>query len=113
MGYISPILKTGDNSKHENCRGIAITSTIGKFFNMVLNDRLDTFLEENQTNENIRIGFTKKARTSDHMFVLISLIDKYTNMKGVNYIHVLLIFKKVFDSVIHPCLQIKRFKYKW
>ena len=78
MGYISPIFKTGDSSNPENYRGITITSNIGK----VLNNRLDKFLEENQIIEKVQIGFTKNARTSDHMFVLESLIDKYTNMKG-------------------------------
>ena len=46
-GYISPIFKTGDNSNPDNYRGITITSNIGKLFNMILNARLYTFLEEN------------------------------------------------------------------
>ena len=79
MRYISPIFKTGDSSNPENYRGITITSNIGKVFN---NRLIDKFLEENQTIEKVQIGFTKNARTSDHMFVLESLIDKYTNMKG-------------------------------
>ena len=81
LGYISPIFITGDSSNPENYRGITITSNIGKVFNMVLNNRLDQFLEENQIIEKVQIGFTKNARTSDHMFVLKSLIDEYTNMK--------------------------------
>jgi hypothetical protein len=27
------------------------------------------------------MGFTKKARTSDHMFILKTIIDKYCNNK--------------------------------
>ena len=81
LGYISPIFITGDSSNPENYLGITITSNIGKVFNMVLNNRLDQFLEENQIIEKVQIGFTKNARTSDHMFVLKSLIDEYTNMK--------------------------------
>lgn len=107
MGYISPIFKTGDNSKPDNYRGITITSNIGKLFNMVLNNRLDTFLEENQVITNVQIGFTKNARTSDHMFVLKSLIDKYTNMKGGKLYTCFVDFQKAFDSVIHPGLQVK------
>ena len=75
-GYITPLFKTGDNVKPENYRGITITSNIGKLFNMVLNARLDGFLEENQIINKVQIGITRKARTSDHMFVLKSVIDK-------------------------------------
>ena len=53
----------------ENYRGITITSNLGKLFNMVLNARLDTFLEDNEIINKEQIGFTRKARTSDHMFV--------------------------------------------
>lgn len=107
MGYITPIYKTGDNLKPENYRGITITSNIGKLFNMVLNSRLDIFLEENQIIDNVQIGFTKNARTSDHMFVLKSLIDKYTSINGGRLYSCFVDFHKAFDSVIHPALQIK------
>ena len=78
-GIYSSSWASGDNSKPENYRGITITSNIGKLFNMVLNARLDTFLEDNQIINKVQIGFTRKARTSDHMFILKSLIDKYIN----------------------------------
>ena len=32
--------------------------------------------------ENVLINFTVTARTSDHMFVLKSLIDNYTNIRA-------------------------------
>ena len=81
-GYITPIFKTGDNSDPDNYRGIIITSNIGKLFNMIFNSRLDKFLEDNQIINNVQIGFTKNARTSDQMFVLKSLIDKCINTNG-------------------------------
>ena len=67
-GYITPLFETGDNAKPENYRGITITSNIGKRFNMVLNARLDSFLEEYQIINKVQIGFTRKAKTFDHMF---------------------------------------------
>ena len=39
-------------------------------------------------------GLQKKARTSDHMFILKTIIDKYCNNKDVD-------FQKAFDTVIH------------
>ena len=86
--YISPIYKSGDSSMPENY-GIAINSCIGKLFNTVLNNRLDKYLIDNNLINKCQIRFSKKARTSDHIFVLKTLIDKYINRKGGNYLHVL------------------------
>ena len=82
-----PIL--GDSSMQENYRGIAINSCIGKLFNTVLNNRLDKYLIDNNLINKCQIGFSKKVRTSDHILVLKTLIDKYINRKGGNYLHVL------------------------
>jgi hypothetical protein len=62
----------------ENYPGIAINSCtcIGKLFNTVLNNRLDKHLIDNNLINKCQIGFSKKARTSDHIFVLKTLIDK-------------------------------------
>ena len=106
-GYISPIFKTGDSSNPDNYRGITITSNIGKLFNMILNSRLDKFLEDNRIIDNVQIGFTKNARTSDHMFVMKSLIDKCINVNGGKLYSCFVDFRKAFDSVIHPGLQVK------
>ena len=106
-GYISPIFKTLDSSKPENYRGITITFNVGKLFNLILNSRLDKFLEDNELIDKSQIGFTKKARTQDHMFVLKTLIDKYTNKAGGKLFACFVDFKKAFDSVIHPGLKIK------
>ena len=66
----------------ENYRGIAINLCIGKLFNTVLNNRLDKYLIDNNLINKCQIGFSKKARTSDHIFVLKTLIDNYINRKG-------------------------------
>ena len=77
QSYICPIFKSEDQNKPENYRGIAINNSIGKLFNLILNHRLDNFLLENQIIHKTQIGFSKKARTSDHIFVLKCLINKY------------------------------------
>ena len=43
-GYLNPIFKSGDRSKPENYRGIAITGCLGKLLNSILNNRLNDFL---------------------------------------------------------------------
>ena len=80
--YLCPIFKAGSPSKPENNRGIAISSCIGKLFNSILNKRLDTYFGDNNMIHPCQIGFSKKSRTSDHMFVLKTILDKYTNKKG-------------------------------
>lgn len=112
IGYISPIFKTGDSRQPENYRGIAINSNVGKLFNMVLNARLDKYLEENNIIDDSQIGFKKHARTSDHMFILKSLIDKYTNKPGGRLYTCFVDFRKAFDTVIHPGIKFKLKSYQ-
>ena len=54
-----------------------------------------------------QIGFTKNARTQDHMFVLKTLIDKYTSKASDKLYACFVDFKKAFDSVIHPGMKLK------
>jgi len=81
VGYITPIHKGNDASNPNNYRGITITNTLGKLFNKIIDIRLDKFLEKHKVIHDCQIGFTKKARTSDHMFILKTIIDKYCNNK--------------------------------
>ena len=76
--YINPIFKAGERLDPSNYRGITIMNCLGKLFNSVLKNRLDEYLSENNSISETQIGFKKKARTSDHMFVLRTLIEKYT-----------------------------------
>jgi len=74
-GYTLPLFKNGDPCDPSNYRGISITSAIGKVFNTILNNRLDQYLADNDIISKFQIGFVKKARTSDHMFLMRSLIE--------------------------------------
>lgn len=78
-GYITPLYKSKDMNDPNNYRGLTITSAIGKLFNRIMNTRLDNFLIKNKIIDDCQIGFTKKVQTSDHMFVLKTIIDKYCN----------------------------------
>ena len=56
---------------------------MAKLFNVILTKRFDNFLQDNA----LINRFTKKARTDDHMFVLRTLIEKYTKDNVVNCLH--------------------------
>ena len=81
--YLSPIHKGGTSDNPNNYRGISILSCASKLFNVILTKRLDNFLQDNSLINPVQIGFTKKARTADHMFVLRTLIEKYTKDKSI------------------------------
>ena len=53
-------------------------SCLGKLFNSDLKTELKEYLTENNIISNTQIGLQKKAGTIDHMFVLRTLIEKYT-----------------------------------
>ena len=90
-----------------NYRGITIMSCLGKLFNSVLNTRLNEYLTENNVISKTQIGFQKKARTTDHMFVLCTLIEKYTKQNKAKLFTCFIDFKKAFDSVLHQALFLK------
>ena len=106
-GYVKPLHKAKDIYDPSNYRGITITNAIGKLFNRILNTRLDKFLIKYKIIDDCQIGFTRKARTSDHVFVLKTLIDKYcTNSTGRLYA-CFVDFQKAFDTVIHTGIKLK------
>ena len=84
-GFIVPIFKNGDPLLLSNYRGITILSAVSKVFNTILHSRIDKFIKEHNLVDHNQIGFQKGSRTSDHMFVLKTLIDKYTAKNGRLY----------------------------
>ena len=105
--YLSPIHKGGTSYNPNNYRGISILSCAAKRFNAILTKRLDNFLQDNALINPVQIGFTKKTRTADHMFVLRTLIEKYTNDKRGKLVACFIDFRKAFDTVIHDIMLYK------
>lgn len=106
-GYINPIFKKGDKEDPSNYRGITINSCLGKLFTKILNNRLSKFLTDNKIIKDEQIGFTKNKRTTDHMFVLKTLVESHT-MKGSKPLYTCFVdFKSAFDTVWHEGLLYK------
>ena len=105
-GFIHPIFKAGNAESPENYRGITILSCMAKLFNNIINRRIEKFLTKHELIDKRQIGFKKEARTTDHMFILRSLIEKYTK-KGKNLFTCFIDFKKAFDLVDHTALMYK------
>ena len=75
--FIKPLFKGGCASDPSCYSGIAISSCLSKFFTKILHNRLENYLEQNDIICPEQIGFRKVPRTSDHIFCLKTLIDKY------------------------------------
>lgn len=105
-GYILPIYKGGRRDVPSNYRGITILSCFAKLFSNVVNNRIEDFLSNKKLIDIKQIGFKKDARTSDHMFILRSLVEKYTR-NGKSFFTCFIDFKKAFDLVDHTFLLYK------
>jgi len=106
-GFITPIHKKEDPLLPDNYRGITITSCIGKLFNSILNCRLIDFLNKRNILRPEQIGFRAKCRTSDHIFVIKALCDKYKKRDKKEVYMCFIDLQKAFDSISHPCLLFK------
>ena len=104
---MTPLYKINEISDPSNYRGLTITSSNGKLFNRVLNARLDKFLIKYNGIDECQIGFRKKARTSDHMFVLKTIIDKYCVAGNKKLYSCFVDFRKAYDTVIHTGIKLK------
>ena len=81
-----------------NYRGISVCSCLGKLFTLVYNERLLKFLEEKNILSYNQIGFRRKYRTADHIFVLNTILNSYFS-KGKKVYACFVDFSKAYDSV--------------
>ena len=108
-GRIVSLHKKGDPTLASNYRGITISSVVGKLFNYVLNNRLCTYLDDNDILCPEQSGFRKKHRTTDHMFILKNIMNKYKHDNKPLYI-AFVDFKQAFDTISHKYLLYKLLK---
>ena len=73
--YIIAIHKSGDKSNLNNYRGISLMNCLSKIFRAISNARLTNFMD-NKFNDS-QFGFRENHRTSDSLFILKALINKY------------------------------------
>ena len=92
------IHKEGPRDEPENYRGIALTSNLSKIFNAIMNTRISNYLEENNLIAIEQGGFRRDYRTTDHIFVLQTIVQKYLD-KGNRLYACFVDLKKAFDSV--------------
>ena len=100
-GLITPIYKLGGRSDPSNCRGICVSSCLGKLFCSILNQKLLEYVITNHYTTQVN-SFMPNNRTADHVFTILStLIDKYVHNHNGKIYACFVDFRKAFDSVWH------------
>ena len=97
-GITSLLLKEGDEEDPNNFRAITVASAISKVLAIMLDERLEKFVKENKVMTPLQIGFEKKARPADHLFVLRNLIDSYT-IRNKKLYACFVDFQKAYGSI--------------
>ena len=69
-GLITPIFKSGTKNDPSNCRGICISSCLGKLFCSILNQRLLEHVQSLDILHKSQIGFLANNRTAAHVLTL-------------------------------------------
>ena len=87
-----------------NYRGICVSSCLGKHFTSLLQNRLTLFLEEHDLLSPYQVGLRAGYRTSDHIFILKTLINKHVYNNNKNLFVCLVDFQKAFDSVARKAM---------
>ena len=106
-GIINPIHKEGPRSDPESYRGICLMNCLTKLLCSMMNERVYTFLQNNQTINKAQIGFLKGNRTTDHILTLKAIINKYVH-DGKGKLYACFVdFRKAFDSLSHQKLFLK------
>ena len=106
-GTISPVLKKGTPLDTDNYRGITVTNSMSKIFSIMMNNRLTKFCIEHSIIDERQNSHKKGARTSDNVFIIRSLYEKYCVKRKSKLFTCFIDFRKAFDSVWHEGLFLK------
>jgi hypothetical protein len=96
LSCISSIFKSGNPNDSNNYRGICVSSCLGKLFTSLLQNRLTNVLEKQNLLSVNQGGFREGYRTSDHIYIPKTLINKYLNKCKKNLYVCFVDFKKTF-----------------
>ena len=99
LGMIKPIFKNKGSSKDpSNYRPITLISCVGKLFTAILNNRIQTYVDEHEIIKNCQAGFRKGYSTTDNIFILHNLIDIVCKSKRSLFCS-FIDLKQAFDKV--------------
>ena len=103
---VQPVPKKGDRSNPSNYHPIALTSTIAKVFETLLNSHFLKHLESNSLLSDHQYGFRKARSTGDLLSYLTDVWSSSLRDYGESFV-VALDISKAFDRVWHKALLAK------
>ena len=106
IALVKPIHKGGKPDCVNNYRPISILPALSKILERLMNQRLTTFLEDNNLLSPNQFGFRHRRSTSDAVHELVHSIATTLDNKG-KCVTMFLDLAKAFDSVSIPHLLIK------
>lgn len=110
---VVPIHKTGKPSKSpDSYRPIALTSQLGKTFEIILKKRLTHFCEKRNIIPPQQSGFRQKRSTLDHLTTLAQLIQNHHSQRNRDLIGIFLDIQKAYDQLWRDGLLTKLRKYQ-
>ena len=97
--FLKPIYKKGGIADPGNYRGLAIGSALAKLFSLILLKRLTNYMTDKSHLSTNQIGFMKGCTTSDHVFLLQTIIDKTVTQNKKKLYAAFIDFNKAYDRV--------------
>ena len=97
-------------SDPNNFRAITVADAISKILAIMMNERVEKWNQEQKILRKEQIGFKKFSRPADHLLVLRTLVDVYTN-EGKKLYTCFVDFQKAFDCVWRTAMFYKLIKY--
>ncbi|CAG9094113.1 unnamed protein product [Plutella xylostella] len=101
ISLITLLYKKGDPKLIDNYRPISLLPTLYKLFSMVILNRISKSLDYQQPRE--QAGFRKGYSTTDHIFTLTQIIERYNEYNKKLYV-AFIDYSKAFDSISHAKL---------
>ena len=95
--FLKPIYKKGETTDTDNYRGLAIGTAMAKLYSLILLGRLTEFVTKKELISANQIGFM--TCTSDHIFLLQTIIEKVVKKNKRKLYAVFIDFKKAYDTV--------------
>ena len=95
--FLKPIYKKGGSLDTNNYRGLAIGAAMAKLYSLILLGRLTEHIKEKDLISPNQIGFM--TCTSDHIFLLQTIIEKVVKKNKRKLYAVFIDFKKAYDTV--------------
>ena len=101
---ITPIHKKGSYSDPNNYRAVSVANSLSKVFMKILSTRLTIWANVNGAIDESQAGFRAGYNTTDNMFNLNAVIQKYTSKRHGRLYVFFIDFFKAFDSCKHQQL---------